>query len=69
MGWVERSDAQHIEAVSSQPSAVRRAKQVSRLPVAAALCRDPLMGSKVRDKARCNESNYSPTFNLIDLTP
>ncbi len=41
VGWVERSDTQHIEAVSSVPSAIRRAKQVSRLPVAAALCRAP----------------------------
>jgi len=41
LGRDEISDTQHIEAVSSQPSAVRRAKQVSRLPVAAALCRDP----------------------------
>ncbi len=38
---VARSDVLYTEAISFQPSAVRRAKQVSRLPVAAPLCRDP----------------------------
>ena len=37
---VARSDVLYTEAISFQPSAVRRAKQASRLPVAAPLCRD-----------------------------
>ena len=69
VSWVERSDTQHIESVSCQPSAIRRAKQVSRLRVAAGLSRviSEVLGSRTRCKIAYMDSSDCTSLFYIKL--